>query len=47
VPGCRLEMVVNPSPSAQHSLLMDAEHAVAVATWLRDAEGCGSTTARM
>jgi NADH-quinone oxidoreductase subunit C len=39
VPGCRLEMVVNPSPSAQHSLLMDAEHAVAVATWLRDAEG--------
>jgi NADH-quinone oxidoreductase subunit C len=39
VGGCRLEMVVNPSPSAQHSLLIDAEHAVAVATWLRDAEG--------
>jgi len=37
--GCRLETVVNPSPSAQHSLLIDAEHAVAVATWLRDAEG--------
>ncbi|MGD0796541.1 MAG: NADH-quinone oxidoreductase subunit C [Acidobacteriaceae bacterium] len=37
--GCRLEVVVNPSVSGQHSLLMDAEHAVAVATWLRDAEG--------
>jgi NADH-quinone oxidoreductase subunit C len=36
VPGCRLEMVPNLSPSAQHSLLIDAEHALAVATFLRD-----------
>ncbi len=36
VPGCRLEIVPNPSPSAQHSLLLDHEHAVAVATYLRD-----------
>jgi NADH-quinone oxidoreductase subunit C len=37
VPGCRLEIVANPSPSAQHSLLLSPEHAVAVATFLRDA----------
>src|SRR5580698_5142846 len=37
VPGCRLEIIPNPSPSAQHSLLIDAEHAVAIATFLRDA----------
>jgi len=37
VPGCRLELVANPSPSAQHSLLLDAEHAAAVALYLRDA----------
>jgi len=37
VPGCRLEVVVNGSPSAQHSLLVDAEHGVAVARFLRDA----------
>ena len=37
VPGCRLEIIPNPSPSAQHSLLIDAEHALAVATFLRDA----------
>jgi NADH-quinone oxidoreductase subunit C len=36
VPGCRLEIVPNPSPSAQHSLLLHHEHAVAVATYLRD-----------
>jgi NADH-quinone oxidoreductase subunit C len=34
VPGCRLEIVVNGSPSAQHSLLVDAEHALAVAAYL-------------
>ncbi len=39
VPGCRLEFVANPSPSGQHSLLLDAEHAVAVAVYLRDAAG--------
>jgi NADH-quinone oxidoreductase subunit C len=36
VPGCHLEIVANPSPSAQHSLLVDPEHALAVATFLRD-----------
>ncbi len=39
VPGCRLEIVVNPSVSAQHSLLVGAEHAVAVGKYLRDAAG--------
>jgi len=37
VPGARLEILPNPSPSAQHSLLVDAQHAVAVACWLRTA----------
>jgi NADH-quinone oxidoreductase subunit C len=36
VPGARLEILRNDSPSAQHSLLADREHAVAVARWLRD-----------
>jgi NADH-quinone oxidoreductase subunit C len=36
VPGCRLQVIENPSPSAQHSLLVDAEHAFAVALFLRD-----------
>jgi NADH-quinone oxidoreductase subunit C len=39
VPGCRLELVANPSPSGQHSLRIDAAHAVAVAVCLRDAPG--------
>jgi len=37
VPGCRLEIIPNPSSSAQHSMVIDAEHAVAVATFLRGA----------
>jgi len=37
VPGCRLEIVPNGSPSAQHSLLLDPDHAFAVALFLRDA----------
>jgi len=37
VPGCRLELVANPSPSGQHSLLLDSQHALAVALYLRDA----------
>jgi NADH-quinone oxidoreductase subunit C len=37
VPGCRLEIVANPSPSAQHWLVVDPESAQAVATFLRDA----------
>ena len=36
VPGCRLEIVLNPSPSGQHSLLVDADHGLAVARLLRD-----------
>jgi len=36
VPGARLEIVRNGSPSEQHSLLVDHEHAVAVAHFLRD-----------
>lgn len=36
VPGAAVMVIPNPSPSAQHSLLIDHEHAVAVATFLRD-----------
>ncbi len=36
VPGCRLQMAMNPSVSAQHSLVVEREHAVAVARYLRD-----------
>jgi NADH-quinone oxidoreductase subunit C len=36
VAGCQLEIIPNPSPSAQHSLLVDAAHAFAVASFLRD-----------
>ena len=37
VPGCAMEIIVNPSPSAQHSLLLAPEQAVPVALYLRDA----------
>jgi NADH-quinone oxidoreductase subunit C len=36
VPGARLEVVPNDSPSGQQSLLLDPAHAVAVARFLRD-----------
>src|SRR5487761_1592059 len=36
VSGGRLEIVPNNSPSGQHSLLIDSEHALAVASFLRD-----------
>ncbi len=36
VPGCRLELLNNPTPAAQHSLVVDNAHAVQVATCLRD-----------
>jgi NADH-quinone oxidoreductase subunit C len=36
VPEARVELVVNPSPSAQHSLRLDPAHAVAVASFLRE-----------
>ena len=38
VPGAGVEIVPNPGPSAQHSLLLKPESAVAVATFLRDDE---------
>ncbi len=36
VPGAQLAMVLNDSPSAQHSLAVDNGHALAVAKFLRD-----------
>lgn len=36
VPGARVQRVANGSPSAQDSLVVDNEHAVAVAGFLRD-----------
>ncbi len=36
VPGARVELVANGSPSAQDSLWVDNQHAFAVATFLRD-----------
>ena len=39
VPGAVLEIVQNPSPSEQHSIIVDAVHAVEVAMYLRDAAG--------
>lgn len=36
VPGARVEIVPNGSPSAEHSLLVDAAHGFAVAKFLRD-----------
>lgn len=47
ISGCVLEIVVNPSPCAQHSLLVAAKDALAVAILLRDAEGfdyCSNVT---
>jgi len=39
VPGARLEILPNDSPSAQHSLLVDREHGPAVAKFLREDAG--------
>jgi NADH-quinone oxidoreductase subunit C len=36
IPGCRLEIIPNGSPSGQHSLLITTEHAPEVAKFLRD-----------
>ena len=36
VPGAKLEIIPNDSPSAQRSLLVDNGHAVAIAKFLRD-----------
>ena len=35
-PGAQIDIVVNPGPSQQSSLLLDNEHAAAVAKFLRD-----------
>jgi NADH-quinone oxidoreductase subunit C len=45
--GCALEVIENPSPSGQHSLLVSREDTVRVATFLRDSEGydyCSNVT---
>lgn len=36
VPGSVVEIVTNPSPSAQHALRLDPAHALAIARFLRD-----------
>jgi NADH-quinone oxidoreductase subunit C len=36
LPGAQIEIVPNESPCGQRSLLVDREHGVAVARWLRD-----------
>jgi NADH-quinone oxidoreductase subunit C len=36
VPGCSLQVVANGSPSGQHSLLVDREHGLEIAKFLRD-----------
>jgi NADH-quinone oxidoreductase subunit C len=36
IPGARLEIIPNPGPANQPSLLLDHQHAVAVARFLRD-----------
>jgi NADH-quinone oxidoreductase subunit C len=38
VPGAAVKVMPNASPVGQHSLLLGAEHAIAVATFLRDDE---------
>ena len=37
IPGCQVELVVNGSPSAQNSLLIDRQHGLQAARLLRDA----------
>jgi NADH-quinone oxidoreductase subunit C len=36
VPGCGVEFLANGSPSEQHSLILDNEHALEIALFLRD-----------
>src|SRR5438477_2299183 len=36
IPGAKIEIIPNPSPSGQASLLIDREHGAAVAKFLRD-----------
>ncbi|HEY4049866.1 MAG TPA: NADH-quinone oxidoreductase subunit C [Acidobacteriaceae bacterium] len=35
IPGCQVSIVINGSPSAQHSLLIDRQHAPEIARFLR------------
>jgi NADH-quinone oxidoreductase subunit C len=47
IPGCQLELVVNGSPSAQNSLLIDRQHGLEAARVLRGLEldFCSNVTA--
>ena len=36
VPGAKIDIIPNPGPAQQSSLLIDNEHAAAVAKFLRD-----------
>ena len=36
VPGARVEVILNPGPAAEHSLLLSHAHATDIATFLRD-----------
>jgi NADH-quinone oxidoreductase subunit C len=48
IPGCQVELVVNGSPSAQNSLLVDRQHGLAAAWLLRDTlhlDFCSNVTA--
>ena len=48
IPGCQVELVVNGSPSAQNSLLIDRQHGLAAARLLRDElqlDFCSNVTA--
>lgn len=36
VPGASVTLVLNPGPTAQHSLLIGPDHAIEIATFLRD-----------
>ncbi len=48
VPGCQVDLVVNGSPSAQNSLLIDREHGFAAAMLMRDhleLDYCSNVTA--
>ncbi len=48
IPGCQVELVVNGSPSAQNSLLIDRQHGLAAARLLREGlqmDFCSNVTA--
>jgi NADH-quinone oxidoreductase subunit C len=48
IPGCQVELVVNGSPSAQNSLLIDRQHGLAAARLLREQlqlDFCSNVTA--